>query len=273
MSLGMSEAIVFTSGKGGVGKTTLLANIGVALAGLGFKTVLLDADIGLRNLDIVLGIENKIRFNVVDIAHGICTIEQALVKDHRSGSNLSIIAASQSHLKEDLSKEAFRQIILQLKNTFDYILIDCPAGIEYGFKNAIRSADRAIVIVNPEVSSIRDADRVIGILELEKIKKIQLIVNRYQHDLSQKMDMISVKDIVELLGIKLLGVIPEDISILLSSNEGKPISYRNKHPMYQFFFDIAKSLAGQKELPTQDFAKSKTESLWKKVKRSFTMNR
>ncbi len=269
----MSEAIVFTSGKGGVGKTTLLANIGIILASLEKKVILVDADIGLRNLDIVLGIENKVKFNIVDIAHQICTLEQAIVFDVRSKNRLGIIAASQSHLKEDLGKEAFRSIILRLKTMFDYVLIDCPAGIEYGFKNAIRSSDRAVVIVNPEVSSIRDADRVIGILEMDKIKKIHLIINRYQHELSIRKDMISAKDIVELLGIKLLGVVPEDVAILLSSNEGWPIAYRKNHSLYQYFEDIALVLSGQKKLPSQDFATSKSESLWKKVKRSFTMNR
>lgn len=269
----VSEAIVFTSGKGGVGKTTLLGNIGISLASMGYETVLIDADIGLRNLDIVLGVEKKIKFNLIDVAHGICTIEQALVKDNRSKGNLSLIAASQAHLKEDLGKEAFKKIVTQLKSKFDFVLIDCPAGIEYGFKNATLCADRAVVVVNQEVSSIRDADRVIGILEMEKIRKIQLIVNRYQHELTLKNDMVAVDDIVDLLGIPLIGVVPEDVSILLSSNEGKPIAYRNNHPLQAVFYDITKVVLGEKKPDSQEHAGSKTESLWKKVKKSFSINR
>jgi septum site-determining protein MinD len=269
----MSEAIVFTSGKGGVGKTTLLANLGIALASNGHSTVMIDADIGLRNLDIVLGIESKIKFNLLDVAFELCTLDQALVYDKRSKTRLAVIAASQSHLKEDLGKEPFKNIVKQLKTAFDFVLIDCPAGIEYGFRNAIRLADRAIVIVNPEVSSIRDADRVIGILEVEKIKKIQLIINRYQHDLTVKGDMIATKEIVDLLGVRLLGIIPEDVSVLISSNEGRPLAYQKNHHMHAYFCNIAQAITGEKKLPEQDFAKNKSESLWKKVKRSFTMNR
>ncbi len=269
----MSEAIVFTSGKGGVGKTTLLGNIGISLANLGHNTVLIDADIGLRNLDIVLGIEKKIKFNLIDIAHGICTIDQALARDHRAVGNLSLIAASQSHLKEDLGKEALRKIVSKLKSTFDYVLIDCPAGIEYGFKNATLCADRAVVVVNQEVSSIRDADRVIGILEIEKIRKIQLIVNRYQHELTIKKDMIAVEDIVDLLGVPLAGVIPEDVSILLSSNEGRPIAYRKNHPLQSVFNDITKVILGEKRSSVESHDDSKTASLWKKVKKTFNIHR
>ena len=263
----MGESIVVTSGKGGVGKTTITANIGVALSLLGFSTCLIDADIGLRNLDLVLGIENKVKYNLMDIARGICKIEEAVTYDSRSKKNLCLIAASQAHFKEDLTREKMTEVIFHLKQTYHFVLIDSPAGIEYGFRNSIRNADRAIIIVNPEVSSIRDADRVIGILEKEKIRKIDLIINRVNHELIKRKDMISLSDIEEILNIPLIGVIPEDQGIIISSNSGKPVSYQKDSPISLQFINIAKRISGEM-IPITPLAENKTESLWNKVKKS-----
>jgi septum site-determining protein MinD len=263
----MGEVIVITSGKGGVGKTTITANLGVALSMLGSCTCLLDADIGLRNLDLVLGIENKVKYNMMDIARGICSIEEAVTYDSRSKKNLCLIAASQAHFKEDLTKEKMAEVIKKLKELFDYVLIDSPAGIEYGFRNSIRHADRALIIVNPEVSSIRDADRVIGILEKEKIKKIELIINRINQELIKRKDMISLNDIEEILDIPLIGTIQEDNAILISSNSGKPVSYQKDSLIASNFLQIAKRIKGE-FISINANSEIKPESLWNKVKKT-----
>jgi len=263
----MGEVIVITSGKGGVGKTTITANLGVSLTQLGYTTCLIDADIGLRNLDLVLGIENKVKYNLMDISRGICEVDEAITYDSRSKKLLCLIAASQGHFKEDLSKEKFSEVIRKLKEKFHYVLIDSPAGIEYGFKNSIRNADRALIVVNPEVSSIRDADRVIGILESEKIKKIQLIINRVNLDLLKSREIISLEDIQEILDIPLIGVIQEDKSIIISSNSGKPVSYQKETMLSSIFSSIAKRISGE-TIPVQMINTGKTESLWNKVKKT-----
>lgn len=264
----MGESIVITSGKGGVGKTTITANLGVSLSQLGFLTCLVDADIGLRNLDLVLGIENKVKYNLMDISRGLCELEDAITFDNRSKKMLSLIAASQAHFKEDLSKDKFSDVIKELKDKYRYVLIDSPAGIEYGFKNSIRNADRAIIVVNPEVSSIRDADRVIGILESEKIKKIQLVINRVNLDLLKRKEMITLEDIQDILDIPLIGVIKEDSSFLISSNTGKPVSYQKDNILSSVFVTIAKRIAGE-SIPVENIVDvNKTESLWNKVKKS-----
>lgn len=263
----MGEVIVVTSGKGGVGKTTITANLGVSLALLGHHTCLVDADIGLRNLDLVLGIEGKIKYNLMDIAKGICSVEEAVAYDIRSRRNLCMIAASQAHFKEDLTKEKMAEVIKKLKEIFPYVLIDSPAGIEFGFKNSIRNADRAVIVVNPEVSSIRDADRVIGILEKEKIRKIELLINRINLDLIKRKDMISLLDIEDILGIPLLGTIEEDKTILISSNSGKPVSYLKDSQIAFNFLQIARRLSGE-YVPLTQNQEVKPESLWNKVKKS-----
>ena len=263
----MGEVIVVTSGKGGVGKTTITANLGVSLSLLGYETCLVDADIGLRNLDLVLGIEGKIKHNLMDVSRGICTIEEALTYDIRSRKSLCMIAASQSHFKEDLTKEKMAEVIKKLKEMFQFVLIDSPAGIEYGFRNSIRNADRALIVVNPEVSSIRDADRVIGILEKEKIKKIELLINRINQDLIKRKDMINLADIEEILGIPLLGNIEEDKAILISSNSGKPVSYLKDSQIAFNFLQIARRLSGE-HVPVVQNQEAKTESLWNKVKKT-----
>ena len=214
----MSEVIVITSGKGGVGKTTTTANIGTGLAKLGKKVVMIDTDIGLRNLDVVMGLENRIVYNLVDIVEGNCRLKQALIKDKRY-SNLFLLPSAQTRDKSAVSPEQMRKLVDELRKDFDYILLDCPAGIEQGFKNAIAGADRAIIVTTPEVSAIRDADRIIGLLEAEELKKIELVINRIRMDMVKRGDMMSVEDVVDILAIDLIGVVPDDESIVIATNE------------------------------------------------------
>lgn len=215
----MSEVIVITSGKGGVGKTTTTANIGTGLAKLGKKVVMIDTDIGLRNLDVVMGLENRIVYNLVDVVEGNCRLKQALIKDKRY-SNLFLLPSAQTRDKSAVSPEQMRKLVDELRKNFDYILLDCPAGIEQGFKNAIAGADRAIIVTTPEVSAIRDADRIIGLLEAEELKKIELVINRIRMDMVKRGDMMSVEDVVDILAIDLIGVVPDDESIVIATNEG-----------------------------------------------------
>ena len=218
----MSEVFVITSGKGGVGKTTTSANIGAGLADLNKKVILIDTDIGLRNLDVVLGLENKIIYNLVDIVEGKCRIKQAIIKDPRF-PNLSVIPSSQSRDKSSVTPLQMKKLVEQLKYDYDYILIDCPAGIEQGFTNAIAGASHAIIITTPEVSAIRDADRVSNLLTANGIKDIHLIVNRVRRDLIRKGDMMSVEDVIDILGLSLLGCIPDDEQVIISTNHGYPV--------------------------------------------------
>ena len=198
----MSEVIVITSGKGGVGKTTTSANIGTGLAILGRRVVMIDTDIGLRNLDVVMGLENRIVYNLVDVVEGNCRMKQALIRDKRY-PNLSLLPSAQTRDKSAVNPEQMIKLIDDLRDEFDYILLDCPAGIEQGFKNAIAGADRALVVTTPEVSAIRDADRIIGLLENQEIRDIQLIVNRVRMDMVRRGDMMSVDDVMDILAIPL----------------------------------------------------------------------
>ena len=194
----MSEVIVITSGKGGVGKTTSTANIGTGLAKLGKSVVMIDTDIGLRNLDVVMGLENRIVYNLVDVVEGNCRMKQALIKDKRY-SNLCLLPSAQTRDKTSVNPEQMKKLIEELRPEFDYILLDCPAGIEQGFKNAIAAADRALIVTTPEVSAIRDADRIIGLLEANDIHKINLIVNRLRMDMVKRGDMMSIEDVIDIL--------------------------------------------------------------------------
>ncbi|MGI6004541.1 MAG: septum site-determining protein MinD [Christensenellales bacterium] len=222
----MGTALVITSGKGGVGKTTLTANLGVALAQRKKRVVLLDADIGLRNLDVVMGLENRIVFDVVDVARGICRLAQALVRDKRY-SGLYLLPAAQAADKNTLTAEQMRDVVVELKREFDFVLIDCPAGIEQGYQNAVAGADQAIVVVIPEVSSVRDADRVIGLLAAQGIHSPFLVVNRYQRAMVRRGDMMDADDIMDVLGIDLLGVVAEDPGVIKASNLGSPLAEGN----------------------------------------------
>lgn len=232
----MGESIVITSGKGGVGKTTTTANIGTALAMAGKKVCLVDTDIGLRNLDVVMGLENRIIYDVVDVVTKQCRLDQALVKDKRF-EHLFMLPASQTKDKSALEPEAFKEIIAQLKSQFDFVLIDCPAGIEHGFQIAIAGADKAIVVTSPELPSVRDADRVIGLLEAAKIYGPKLVITRIRPHLVRQGDMLDVDEIAAVLAIDLLGIVPDDETVIASSNRGEPavmhpstrvaIAYRN----------------------------------------------
>ncbi|MFQ9178263.1 MAG: septum site-determining protein MinD [Christensenellaceae bacterium] len=217
----MENIIVITSGKGGVGKTTTTANIGVGLAKRGKKTVLVDTDIGLRNLDVVLGLENRIVYDLVDVVEGTCRLKQALIKDKRY-DGLFLLPAAQTRNKMAVNPEQMQELIKRLSEEFDYVIIDCPAGIEQGFENAVAGAKSAIVVTVPEVSSVRDADRIIGLLGASDVDEVSLLINRMRPDLVDQGDMLAIDDTLEILGIDLIGVIPEDELIFRSSNLGEP---------------------------------------------------
>lgn len=241
----MTRIIVTTSGKGGVGKTTVTANLGMALARLGRSVALVDADFGLRNLDLLLGLENRIVYTAVEVANGECRLEQALVKDKRE-PKLVLLPAAQNRNKEAMSPEQMKQLVEELTKTYDYIIIDSPAGIEMGFKNAIAPAREALIVTTPEIAAVRDADRVVGLLEAEGIKQIQLIVNRLRPVMVQANDMMSVQDVQELLAIGLIGVVPEDERVIVSTNRGEPLVLAEDPSMAGKAFDnIARRLEGE----------------------------
>lgn len=217
------RVIVITSGKGGVGKTTTNANIGTALAKAGNKVVMIDTDLGLRNLDLLLGLENRIVYTIVDVVEKRCKLKQALVKDKKN-PNLCLLAAAQTRDKTAVSEEQLKEICEQLQKDYDFILVDCPAGIEQGFQNAVAGASEAIVVTTPEMSAVRDADRIIGLLEArEEIESYKLLINRVRPNLIKSNDMMSVEDVAEILSADLIGIIPEDTGIITSTNKGEPI--------------------------------------------------
>jgi len=218
----MSEVIVITSGKGGVGKTTTTANVGTGLAAAGKKVILIDTDIGLRNLDVVMGLENRIVYNLVDVVEGNCRIKQALIRDKRY-PGLFLLPSAQTRDKSAVNESQMKKLIEHLKEQFDYILLDCPAGIEQGFKNAIAGADRALVVTTPEVSAIRDADRIIGLLEANSFEKIDLVINRMRYDMVKRGDMMNVEDVVDILSVPLIGVVPDDENVVIATNQGEPL--------------------------------------------------
>ena len=239
----MSEVIVITSGKGGVGKTTTTANVGTGLATLNKKVVMIDTDIGLRNLDVVMGLENRIVYNLVDVIEGKCRLKQALIK-HKKHSNLYLLPSAQTRDKDAVTPEQMKQLVNDLRMEFDYILLDCPAGIEQGFKNAIAGADRAIVVTTPEVSAIRDADRIVGLLEANEIKTIDLIINRIRMDMVKRGDMLKIEDVCDILAIHLIGVIPDDEQIVVSTNQGEPLVGSNCLAG-QAYINICKRVIGE----------------------------
>ncbi len=250
----MSEVIVITSGKGGVGKTTTVANIGTGLAGLGKKVAVVDTDIGLRNLDVVLGLENRIVYNLVDVINGNCRLKQALIRDKRH-PELYLLPSAQTKDKSAVTPEQMIKLTEDLREEFDYILLDCPAGIEQGFKNAIAGADRAIVVTTPEVSAIRDADRIVGLLEAHEIRDIRLIVNRLRPDMIARGDMMSVEDVLEILAVDLLGTILDDEQIVVAANQGEPLSGKNSMAEEEYR-NICRRLMGE-EIPFPDIRKKR----------------
>ena len=263
----MSEVIVVTSGKGGVGKTTTSANVGTGLAMLNKKVVLIDTDIGLRNLDVVMGLENRIVYNLVDVVEGNCRAKQALIKDKRY-PNLFLLPSAQTRDKTAVSPEQMKKLTEELKDEFDYIILDCPAGIEQGFKNAIAGADRALIVTTPEVSAIRDADRIIGLLEAEEMKRSDLIVNRIRMDMVSRGDMMSIEDVVDILSINLIGAVPDDENVVISTNQGEPL-VGDDSLAGQAYMNICRRIIGE-EVPLLDL--SGKSNIWQKISSIFKKN-
>lgn len=241
-----ARAITITSGKGGVGKTTLTANLAVALAMRNQRVVAIDTDIGLRNLDVVMGLENRIVYDLVDVVEGACRLRQAMIRDKHL-PELYLIPAAQKRDKMAVSPDDMRGIIDELRNDFDFVLLDCPAGIERGFQNAIAGANEIIIVTTPEVSAVRDADRIIGLVEAAEKGPAKLVINRIKPAMVRQGDMLSTEDVLEILSVDLLGIIPDDEGIIVSTNRGVPAAY-NQVPASQAFHNIARRLMGE-EVP------------------------
>jgi septum site-determining protein MinD len=259
----MSECIVITSGKGGVGKTTTSANLAVALALQGKSVVTVDADIGLRNLDVILGLENRIVYDLVNVIEGECRLRQALIRDKRT-KGLYLLPAAQTRDKNSVSPDDMRRLVDDLKKEFDYVIIDCPAGIEQGFKNSIAGADRAFIVTTPEVSAIRDADRIIGLVEAHELPEPELIINRYRPGMVSRGDMLSREDVLEILAIPLIGLVPDHEDIITSANRGMPIAYDETSPVGAAYHRIARRTLGE-DLEVPDF--SDGQGFWSVFKR------
>ncbi|MGE5508475.1 MAG: septum site-determining protein MinD [Chitinophagales bacterium] len=258
-----SRVIVVTSGKGGVGKTTTTANIGAALALEGRKVAVVDADTGLRNLDSVLGLEKRIVYDVVDyLVEKSCKLRQVLIKS-KACENLYLLPTSQTHDKDAIRPEQMEELCDELRQEFDFILVDSPAGIEQGFKNAVAGADEAVVVTTPEVSAVRDADRIIGLLSGYELYEPRLVLNRIRPDMIKRGDMMDVDDVLDILGIPLLGLIPEDEAIIVSTNRGEPVALDGSQRSGQAYRNIAKRLLGQ-EVPFPNLTES---GLWSKLKK------
>lgn len=257
----MGEVIVVTSGKGGVGKTTTTGNIGIGLTLQGKKVALIDGDIGLRNLDIILGLENRIVYDLVDVVEKKCKLQQALIRDKRF-EGLYLLPAAQTRDKNAVSPENMKEVCEELKKDFDFVIIDCPAGIEQGFKNAIVAIDRAIIVTNPEVSAVRDADRVVALLESELVKDIKLVINRIKPEMVEKGDMMSVEDVKEILAIDIIGIVPEDQQIIVASNKGEPSALEGISAAGKAYRNIAKRILGE-EVAFDEIEKPKT--MWQKI--------
>ncbi|KXZ40161.1 septum site-determining protein MinD [Alkalithermobacter thermoalcaliphilus JW-YL-7 = DSM 7308] len=265
----MSEVIVITSGKGGVGKTTTTANLGTALSLAGKKTVVVDADIGLRNLDVVMGLENRIVYDIVDVVEGTCRLKQAIIKDKRF-ENLYLLPAAQTRDKNAISPDQMKKLCDDLRESFEYVLIDCPAGIEQGFKNAIAGADKAIVVTTPEISAVRDADRIIGLLEANDLENPKLVINRIRPEMVKRGDMMNMDDIIDILAIDLIGIVPDDESIVISTNKGEPAVVDSKSVAGQAYKNICKRIMGE-EVPFLDI--DTQESFVSKIKKIFGLAR
>jgi len=243
----MGEVLVITSGKGGVGKTTTTANLGTALAMMGYRVVLVDADIGLRNLDVVMGLENRIVYDLVDVAHGRCRLKQALIRDRRFES-LFLLPAAQTKDKTAVNPEQMKELCTELRKESDFVLVDCPAGIEQGFRNAIAGADKAVVVTTPEVAAVRDADRIIGLLEASELRNPLLIINRIRPQMVKTGDMLNVEDVIEHLAIELLGIVPDDETIITSTNRGEPAVLNSNSRAGEAYRNISRRIVGE-EVP------------------------
>lgn len=247
----MAECIVVTSGKGGVGKTTTSANLAAGLALGGKKVAVVDADIGLRNLDVILGLENRIVYDLVQVIEGECRLKQALIRDKRV-EGLYLLPAAQTRDKASVRPEDMKRLVAELKEEHDFVIIDCPAGIEQGFKNSIAGADRALIVTTPEVSAIRDADRIIGLVEANDLPEPQLIINRYRPSMVSRGDMMNKDDILEILAIQLIGIVPDHPDIIVSANRGQPIVFDEKSVVGQAYRRIVDRVTGH-EVPFPSF--------------------
>lgn len=263
----MGEAIVITSGKGGVGKTTSSANIGTALALQGKRVCLVDTDIGLRNLDVIMGLENRIIYDLVDVAHEKCKLHQALVKDKRFDDKLYLLPAAQSSDKSMVTPEQMAKIVEDLKQEFDYVIIDCPAGIEQGFQNAIAGADQAIIVTTPEVSAVRDADRIIGLLEKEPLPAPRLIINRIRSNLVKRGEMLDVDEVTNILAVELVGIVADDEEIIKASNQGEPIVLNPNNKASIAYRNIARRILGD-SVPLQHLDEVE-KGVFSKIKKFF----
>ncbi len=259
----MSECIVITSGKGGVGKTTTSANLGAGLALMGKSVAVVDADIGLRNLDVILGLENRIVYDLVNVIEGECRLKQALIRDKRV-DGLFLLPAAQTRDKNSVNPDQMRKLVEEMKETVDYVLIDCPAGIEQGFKNSIAGADRALIVTTPEVSAIRDADRIIGMVEAHDLPEPDLIINRYRPGMVSRGDMMNREDILEILAIPLIGIVPDHEDVIISANRGTPAVFDENSVVGQAYMRIAARVLGE-EIEIPDFESD--ENFWMTFKR------
>jgi septum site-determining protein MinD len=265
----MSRIIVITSGKGGVGKTTVTANLGMTLAKMGHRVALVDGDFGLRNLDLLLGLENRVIYTAVEVLAGECRLDQALVRDKRQ-PGLVLLPATQNRKAEMITPNHMKWMVGELANQFDFVLIDSPAGIEMGFKNAIAAAQEALIVTTPEISAVRDADRVIGLLEANNISPARLIVNRLRPKMVDASEMMSVEDVSEILAVQLIGVIPEDERVITSTNRGEPLvlETNSTSKAAQAFDNIAHRLCGEKT-PYMDLEVDR-DNLFMRLRKIFT---
>ena len=265
------KTIVMTSGKGGVGKTTATANVGAGLALRSNRVVVVDTDIGLRNLDVVMGLENRIVYDLVDVVEERCRIEQALIRDKHAGE-LYLIAAAQTRDKDCVSAQQLVDLCRRLEMDFDYVVVDCPAGIEQGFRNAIAAAREALVVTTPEVSAIRDADRVIGLLHASDIRHARVIINRIKPEMVRQGDMLSAADVLDMLGVEALGLVPSDDRVITSTNHGTPVVYDPQSPSGREFARIAARLDGE-QIPIFEPEEERAGSIMDKVRNLMGINR
>ncbi len=265
------KTLVMTSGKGGVGKTTATANVGTALALRSNRVVVIDTDIGLRNLDVVMGLENRIVYDLVDVVEERCNVEQALIRDKHAGE-LYLIAAAQTRDKDCISADQLVALSRRLEAEFDYVIVDCPAGIERGFRNAIAAAREALVVTTPEVSAIRDADRVIGLLHASDIRSTRLIINRIKPELVRRGDMMDASDVLEVLAVDAIGLVPSDDRVITSTNSGTPVVYDGQSPSGREFARIAARIDGE-HIPMIDPVDEQPTSIMEKVWNLMGVNR